>query len=164
MPGEHAPWYKQFWPWFLIALPGSVVVAGILTLVIAASGHDSLVVDDYGKIGLITEQRQVLDRAAAERGLSARLNIAREQGRIMLILQGAQTQPQSLQLRLTHPTLSNRDLDLELRADEAGVYRGQSEHTLPGRWLVQIQPLGAEWRLAGELADDQQLLQLAPRG
>ncbi len=26
------PWYKQFWPWFLIALPASVVVASLITV------------------------------------------------------------------------------------------------------------------------------------
>jgi FixH len=31
------PWYRQFWPWFLIALPGSVVIASFVTLYIASS-------------------------------------------------------------------------------------------------------------------------------
>ena len=32
---DTVPWYQQFWPWFLILLPASVVVAGLTTLVIA---------------------------------------------------------------------------------------------------------------------------------
>ena len=35
------PWYRQFWPWFLIALPGSVVVASMVTIWLAASTSDS---------------------------------------------------------------------------------------------------------------------------
>jgi hypothetical protein len=45
-PGEGVPWYKQFWPWFIIALPASVVVASFFTLWLAISNPDHLVVDD----------------------------------------------------------------------------------------------------------------------
>ena len=46
------PWYRQFWPWFLICLPGSVVVAALTTMYIAHKGADDLVVDEYYKEGL----------------------------------------------------------------------------------------------------------------
>ena len=46
------PWYKQFWPWFLIALPLSVVIASIVTINIAIETDDGLVSDDYYKEGL----------------------------------------------------------------------------------------------------------------
>ena len=45
-PGFDQPWYRQFWPWFIIALPASAVVAGLLTLWIAMSNPDYLVIDD----------------------------------------------------------------------------------------------------------------------
>ena len=38
------PWYRQFWPWFIIALPASAVVAGLTTVWIAMQTTDSLVV------------------------------------------------------------------------------------------------------------------------
>lgn len=40
------PWYKQFWPWFIIALPASVVIASFFTLWLAISNPDHLVVDE----------------------------------------------------------------------------------------------------------------------
>ena len=40
------PWYRQFWPWFIIALPASAVVASFITLWIAISNPDQVVVDD----------------------------------------------------------------------------------------------------------------------
>jgi len=45
-PGQDVPWYKQFWPWFIIALPASAVVAGFITLWLAISSPDYLVVDE----------------------------------------------------------------------------------------------------------------------
>ncbi len=32
---DSKPWYKQFWPWFVISLPATAVVAGLITVVIA---------------------------------------------------------------------------------------------------------------------------------
>jgi len=45
-PIEILPWYKQFWPWFIIALPASVVIASFFTLWLAISNPDQLVVDE----------------------------------------------------------------------------------------------------------------------
>jgi hypothetical protein len=45
-PAENLPWYRQFWPWFIIALPASAVIAGFITLWLAMSRPDHLVVDD----------------------------------------------------------------------------------------------------------------------
>jgi hypothetical protein len=43
---KNLPWYRQFWPWFIIALPASVVIASFFTLWLAISHPDQLVVDD----------------------------------------------------------------------------------------------------------------------
>ena len=40
------PWYRQFWPWFIIALPASAVIASLITFYLALSRPDHLVVED----------------------------------------------------------------------------------------------------------------------
>jgi len=40
------PWYRQFWPWFIIALPASAVIASFITLWLAVSNPVTLVVND----------------------------------------------------------------------------------------------------------------------
>ena len=44
--GQDQPWYRQFWPWFIIALPASVVIASFFTLWLAISNPDPLVIDE----------------------------------------------------------------------------------------------------------------------
>ena len=44
--GDVEPWYRQFWPWFIIALPASVVIASFITLWLAISNPDQLVIKD----------------------------------------------------------------------------------------------------------------------
>ncbi len=43
---QEPPWYRQFWPWFIIALPASAVIASLITFYLAVSRPDYLVVED----------------------------------------------------------------------------------------------------------------------
>jgi hypothetical protein len=45
------PWYRQFYPWMLIALPASAVIAGFFTLYLALSNPDTLVRKDCVRDG-----------------------------------------------------------------------------------------------------------------
>lgn len=51
------PWYKQFWPWVLIFLPLSVVVASFVTLAIILEHPDAEVKDAPAPHGLIPLDR-----------------------------------------------------------------------------------------------------------
>ena len=46
------PWYRQFWPWFIIALPTSAVIGSFISLWLAVSNPDHLIVtgDEYQQI------------------------------------------------------------------------------------------------------------------
>ncbi|MFT3930203.1 MAG: FixH family protein [Spongiibacteraceae bacterium] len=64
---KYIPWYKQFWPWFLIVLPSAVVIASIVTLNIAFKYADEPVTGDYEKHGLT-----VLHKSTPEKSETAR--------------------------------------------------------------------------------------------
>lgn len=40
------PWYREPWPWIIMGLLGSVIIASLITLGIAISNPDAMVVDD----------------------------------------------------------------------------------------------------------------------
>ena len=63
------PWYREPWPWILMAGPAVVVVAGFFTLWLAVSTSDGLVVEDYYKQGLAIN-RVFAREDAAERPFS----------------------------------------------------------------------------------------------
>lgn len=159
--GEQAPspWYRQFWPWFLIALPGSVVIASAVTLWLALSSPNPMVVDDYSQIARTTEKRMERDQAAAMLGVRAELRLVTGAGVVEVRLYPESVVPESLQLRLSHPLIEDRDQVVELQRAPGG-WTGSLEPPV-GRWYLQLYPGDRSWRLAGEL-DGQLKLVLAP--
>ena len=58
------PWYREPWPWILMAGPFTVVVAGMITLWLALESSDGMVADDYYKRGLAINQTLSRERLA----------------------------------------------------------------------------------------------------
>lgn len=44
--GPSRPWYKEPWPWVIIAIPAAAVVMGVITYYLAVSHPDYLVVEE----------------------------------------------------------------------------------------------------------------------
>ena len=162
------PWYRQFWPWFLIVLPGAVVVAGLSTVAISLRHADNLVADDYYKEGLAINQRLSQDRRAAENNISAGINFS-SPGSIGLDLQGtALSWPNHLQLLLQHPTSQELDHSLIFSRESRGGYRVDVDQLPEGRWYLTLKSVGLaeaeSWRLKGEVnLNDQQQVRLVSR-
>lgn len=43
---DEKPWYKQFWPWFIISLPVTSVIVSMTILWLAVSNPDRSVLND----------------------------------------------------------------------------------------------------------------------
>ncbi|MGA1096324.1 MAG: FixH family protein, partial [Burkholderiaceae bacterium] len=43
------PWWQHRWPWIILFMLSSVIVACMVTIYIAVTTRDSLVADDYSK-------------------------------------------------------------------------------------------------------------------
>jgi hypothetical protein len=154
-PTPARPWYRQFWPWFLIAVPGLSVVASIAMLVIAVRHADSLVRDDYYSAGLMIDRDFALERVAAQRHLVATLRDDAARHELAVDLRGAGVDPGSeLVLTLAHPTDAARDRTLQLRSGADGAYRAPLPVPLHGRWNAVLAPAGGGWRLAARIDFD----------
>jgi uncharacterized protein len=157
---ERKPWYRQFWFWFVIAPPAASIVAGLGLVWVAMGNADDLVVDDYRKIGRTFEQQHGRDRAAAERQATVRLAIDREDGRVNAILTIIGDPPATISLSAIHPTEADRDLQVSITRGEDGVYRGRFAELPADRRYLQLEPVDRSWRLTGELAAGQSLIDL----
>lgn len=148
--GERSnPWYREPWPWILMAGPAAVVVAGLVTYWIAATTFDGMVVDDYYKQGLAINKVLERDQAAARLGVGAQVTLAGGGQRIRVAPAGGGLRGEPrLRLRLTHP--AHADLDQSIALERAGdAYEAAVQPLRPGRWSVILEDDARTWRLRG---------------
>lgn len=144
------PWYREPWPWFLISLPATAVIAGLTTVWIAYRSADGLVVGDYYKEGLAINQTLARDDAARTLALVATLKT--EDGTLTLTLAGhLKAYPEQLTLNLAHPTHQGMDQTLALHHAGAGRYRAAMPTMPSGKWHAQLTDTRSSWRLSGVL-------------
>lgn len=140
-------WYREPWPWLLMAGPAAVVVAGICTAILAVRSDDGLVAEDYYRRGLAINQ--VLRREDRARRLGLAAVVSFSGARVRVVLSGAGIAPEAVRLRLIHPTRAGLDQTLSLPRIAPGIYAG-SVATIgsePRRLVLEDQ--AASWRLSG---------------
>jgi hypothetical protein len=149
------PWYRQFWPWFIIALPASAVVASLYTVSLAVRTTDSLVMTSEDGVDVVTSRNLAAERVAADLGIRATLAIDLESGAIeaRLVADEPLDPPKTLQLLFSHPAFANLDRIVTLTAampdtDGTPVWSGHLVDVPDGRWYVILTD-GDSWRLTG---------------
>ncbi len=140
------PWYKQFWPWFLIALPASVVVASLFTVTLFTKNKVSLVAEDYYKEGKGINIDLSRLRKADELDISAEL-AADDESAIFTLDKGQLDQFPTLNVTFQHRTLADRDMEMMVNADATGRYRLTLNEPLSGPWYVEVNSFDGAWAL-----------------
>lgn len=149
---DDEPWYKQFWPWFIISLPATAVIASMITIKIAVDSDDGLVVDNYYKKGLAVNKDLSRERLAKTLGLAANIDVDADTGQLHLLLLGELSDPPKLlRLDLIHPTKPGRDISLQLTAAGDGNYHSRLAGAEPAKWRVTLTPENGEWKISGRL-------------
>ncbi len=164
------PWYRQFWPWFIIALPASAVVAGLYTVWIAMQTDDSLVYKSDDGLNVVTERNLAAARVASTSGIVADLRIDAASGAVTVsVSSNAEVElPGTLFLQLLHPTFAARDVEIDLvkampGPDGLPVWAGHFVGVPAGRFYVVLSA-GNAWRLSGEWSGESALRLGAPAG
>jgi hypothetical protein len=139
-------WYREPWPWLLMAGPAGVVVAGIATIWLAFAHEDGLVADDYYKQGLAINR--VIARDAQARASHVAAVVEFRGGGAGVALRGAH--PRALTLSLVHPTRAGEDRGARLEPVGEGRYEGALEVPSQGRWHIVLSDAEGNWRLIGE--------------
>lgn len=147
------PWYKQFWPWFLIVLPLSVVIASFVTLYIFNQNQISLVSDDYYKEGKGINQDLTKYQKATELGIYADLSIIQTDDGDELVIhlnKGKMSQYLPIKLNLRHRTIEKNDIYQMLTADAKGNYRLNLNNKLQGPWTILVTSFDDTWKISGK--------------
>lgn len=155
MSDTHTPkaWYKQFWPWFLIALPMTAVIGSMITINLAITDADGLVKDDYYKHGK-TINRDITRKHNAENlGIEAMGTIDVAAGSLSFKLNDAAIgNVRELTASMIHPTRADNDMNIALSLTAEKTYSGQlSKKINPGYWWVRIIPPSNAWYIEGRI-------------
>jgi len=68
MTSTHKPWWREPWPWILMAGPFVALVACIITIVLALDGYQAQRIDDGGrKQGLVVSKPVAQDAINTEK-------------------------------------------------------------------------------------------------
>lgn len=146
------PWYREPWPWILMAAPAAAVVAGAITLALAIGSFDGLVAEDYYKQGLAVNQQLARVQKARDLGVQGEIAIETHAGGpVRIELQGALAPKDDVALVLSHPTRAGLDQRVPLTAMGNGVYAGRIDALAPGRWHAIVESAAGGWRIQGEV-------------
>ena len=154
LPDNQAlPWYREPWPWILMAGPLVVVVAGFATLWIAIQTNDGLVENDYYKRGLAINQILYREKLASILGLHGELQLNPEQTRVTLQLSAVSggTLPPLVLLRVIFPARTGKDQTVRLQSVGQGIYQGELSPPSSGKWQLILEDVAKTWRLTGDL-------------
>ena len=158
------PWYRQFWPWFIIALPASSVVAGITTFWISTQTTDSLVVYAEDGIRKASDRQISAERLASELGLAAHVEIDPETRVVKAVIHSRELPeiPATLDFELSHPAFADRDQHITLNkamadADGNPVWVGHFVTIPTGRFYAVLKS-GDEWRVSAEWQGETSLM------
>lgn len=145
LPEDNTPWYKQFWPWFLILLPFSVVIASVITFIIAQKNPPSLVSSNYYKEGLAINANKQLEENAKKLGLSA--TVSTNNTAITVYLNGAESRQAQLLVELRHATLEQYDQNLSLVKIIDDIYQAPFNLPKQGKWYISIKDPSNTWEI-----------------
>lgn len=146
-PPDERPWYREPAPWLLMSGPALVIVAGAITMWLAASRPDRLVADDYYKRGLLVERRIARDEAAANLGLVATLTWDASRSWLTLRLSGVSETQAVPNLLLRHVARKELDRRVALSPIGPAVFAAPLDELPAGLWDTVIET--EQWRMEG---------------
>ncbi|MET1219592.1 MAG: FixH family protein [Glaciecola sp.] len=143
---DNKPWYKYFWPWFLICVPLTSMIFTANYVKLALSGEDSLVVDDYYKEGRGINAR--LDKIERAKRLTITTDLFITDNSVSVnFLTGAPKTGEALNLHFYHVTLDTKDFSVLLTRDANGIYRATLPNDVSGKWRISMTPLDEVWKI-----------------
>lgn len=142
------PWYKQFWPWFLISVPVLVmVVCAIIIYLSISRGNFSMVVDDYYKKGKAINA--VIEHVEEAQKRNIAFEFSADKGQLILrYTTGQPNELTALKIFFHHATQARKDFSRMLTVTANGTYRASIPKDIDGKWTITVEPFNGVWKVS----------------
>ncbi|MDY6918801.1 MAG: FixH family protein [Pseudomonadota bacterium] len=149
---DSKPWFRQFWPWFLIAIPLSSVIMGVVMINLAVGGKDSLVRKDWYKDGLAINQRLDKQQKARDLGIQASLTLDSDSRELFVDTRNLDTrQASELTLHFFHPTLEQKDHVVQLYKAPGDRFYTRLDFQPQGLYYLLLTAPGQDWEIESRI-------------
>lgn len=139
-------WYKQFWPWFLIAIPFTSFMLGFVIVYLAVTTENSMVSDDYYKEGKAINVDISKKNMAKQLNLIAGIKVT--DNRIVLrFKQALPPDSAAITLDFFHATLEDKDFSVLLTKNAKDFYTGELNHDIRGKWRLTLSDYADSWKI-----------------
>lgn len=155
---DKKPWHKEGLVWLVIGIPMTSVVLGIILLTLAINTEDSKVDDDYSEKGKQIILNVARNQYAVALKLTGTLKLDSENKVILQLHTNAKIKPESITLKILHPTRKKLDHILILKPDNLEADSRRYTASLPklrsGKWYIHAET--RRWRIGAvtELPSD----------
>lgn len=157
-----APWYKQFWFWFVFGPLIFIIIMCGFTVSIALHNADDVVIDNYYKEGRMINQALEQDERASELGLIALLKFDVNNNKVTLRFDHSRmdgkSHPDILLLNMGHPVKASQDQFIQLHQKTPSQYEGIINIRPEHNWYLTLYAVDAiekrkasEWSLSGQI-------------
>ncbi|MEH6552096.1 MAG: FixH family protein [Pseudomonadales bacterium] len=152
MDTDIEPWYRQFWPWFIMALPAVAVIACMYTIWVALNSPNPMVKDDYYKEGLAINESIAAIQTAKALGISTTLAIDASNNTLEFIVLPSDLTVDKIELSLLHPFDEKLDQVIDLQLIDNNRYTGTVNLPI-NRWYVDIdgESQGQSWNIQSDI-------------
>ena len=165
-------WYKEPWPWFLMAGPAIVVVAAIVTFMIAQENNSDLVSDDYYKDGKHIDMDIKRDQEAVSRDIHAQILISPDNQAAKVFISGHFDSKAEIKLTFLHPAKKAYDQSVVLQPSGDALSGNKAEYQATFKplynakhWYVRLEDGNHVWRVEDKwIVSQGQAINLHPMG
>ncbi len=140
-------WYQEPWVWLIVGILGATFIAGSSWIYYAFKIQDSVVIDDYYKVGKGINIDLTRARNASELNISGEILLDDLTGEIRITLDGDMSEwPNQLKLSLLSPVFKEKDKVVTINrsasaSEKRQVYVGQLDQSISGKIYVQLETL-----------------------
>lgn len=143
------PWYREPWPWLLMAPILVTMIVGFSMLGVAIKTSDGLVSDDYYRQGVLYNEYRERDEQAASFGIQGSLTMDEVTGDLLLLINFGQAEPvQTIAGALRSPTRARDDLEFTLEAVRPGYFTASLDRVSVGPKNLELLAPDGSWRIS----------------